>query len=69
MLQARYLPHLIISINEEILYMQKINVIGGSGFIGTRLVQRLRSNEQLSVQISDKAQSKAHPDLVTLSDV
>lgn len=49
--------------------MQTINVIGGSGFIGTRLVRRLRSKEQLSVQITDKAPSKAHPDLVTLGDV
>ncbi len=49
--------------------MQTINVIGGSGFIGTRLVRRLRSKEQLSVQITDKASSKAHPDLVTLGDV
>jgi nucleoside-diphosphate-sugar epimerase len=49
--------------------MQIINVIGGSGFIGTRLVRRLRSKEQLSVQITDKAPSKTHPDLVTMGDV
>jgi nucleoside-diphosphate-sugar epimerase len=49
--------------------MQNINVIGGSGFIGTRLVQRLRGKEQLSVQITDKAPSKAHPELVTFGDV
>ncbi len=49
--------------------MQTINVIGGSGFIGTRLVRRLQSNEQLTVQITDKSQSQAHPDLVTLGDV
>lgn len=49
--------------------MQTVNVIGGSGFIGTRLVRRLRSNQQLSVQITDKAPSKAHPDSVTLGDV
>ncbi len=49
--------------------MQTINVIGGSGFIGTRLVRRLRNKEKLSVQITDKAPSKAHPDLVTLGDV
>ena len=49
--------------------MQKINVIGGSGFIGTRLVGRLRGKEQLSVQITDKAPSKEHPELVTLGDV
>jgi nucleoside-diphosphate-sugar epimerase len=49
--------------------MQNINVIGGSGFIGTRLVRRLRINEQLSVQIIDKEPSIVHSDLVTLSDV
>ncbi len=49
--------------------MQTINVIGGSGFIGTRLVRRLKSKEQLAVHITDKATSKAHPDLVTLGDV
>lgn len=49
--------------------MQTINVIGGSGFIGTRLVRRLRSKEQLAVQITDKAPSKAHPDVATLADV
>lgn len=49
--------------------MQTINVIGGSGFIGTRLVRRLQSKEQLAVQITDKAPSKAHPDVVTLGDV
>lgn len=49
--------------------MQTVNVIGGSGFIGTRLVRRLKSNLQLSVQITDKAPSNAHPDLVTLGDV
>lgn len=49
--------------------MQVINVIGGSGFVGTRLVRRLRSTEQLVVNIIDKAPSKAHPDIVTLGDV
>lgn len=49
--------------------MQIINVIGGSGFIGTRLVRRLRSKEQLVVQITDKAPSKVHPDVVSLGDV
>lgn len=49
--------------------MQTINVIGGSGFIGTRLVHRLINNENLSVRITDKAPSTAHPVLVTLGDV
>lgn len=49
--------------------MQTINVIGGSGFIGTRLVRLLRNKEQLTVQITDKVPSKAHPDIVKLGDV
>jgi len=49
--------------------LNKVNIIGGSGFIGTRLVRRLRSKDQLAVQITDKAPSRAHPDLVTLCDV
>lgn len=48
--------------------MHNVNVIGGSGFIGTRLMRRLRNNATES-KIIDKAPSKAFPDLVTLSDV
>jgi nucleoside-diphosphate-sugar epimerase len=46
-----------------------IDVIGGSGFVGTRLVRRLKRASQLSIKIIDKAPSKAFPDCVTLSDV
>lgn len=49
--------------------MQIINVIGGSGFIGTRLARRLKSRKQLQVQITDKAPSKSHSDVATLGDV
>jgi GlcNAc-P-P-Und epimerase len=49
--------------------MQTINVIGGSGFIGTRLVRRLRKKKHLAVKITDKAPSKVHPDIVTLGDI
>ena len=49
--------------------LNKVNIIGGSGFIGTRLARRLRSKDQLAVQITDKAPSRAHPDLITLCDV
>ena len=49
--------------------MQTINVIGGSGFIGTRLVRRLLNKEQLRTTILDKAASRAHQALVTLTDV
>lgn len=49
--------------------MQNVNVIGGSGFIGTRLMRRLRNKASLASKIIDKAPSKTFPDLVTLSDV
>jgi nucleoside-diphosphate-sugar epimerase len=49
--------------------MQNVNVIGGSGFIGTRLIRRLRINNSLDCKIIDKSPSKSFPDLVTLSDV
>lgn len=43
-------------------------ILGGSGFIGTRLAQRLQTNE-LPFSIIDKAQSRAYPGLVKLADV
>jgi nucleoside-diphosphate-sugar epimerase len=49
--------------------MKSISIIGGSGFIGTRLVHRLRKNNSVDTKIVDKAPSKAFADLVTLSDV
>jgi GlcNAc-P-P-Und epimerase len=49
--------------------MQTVNVIGGSGFIGTRLLRRLLANQQVTATIVDKAASKAHPDLTKLADV
>jgi GlcNAc-P-P-Und epimerase len=49
--------------------MQIVNVIGGSGFVGTRLMHRLRNNEAFDSKIIDKAPSKAFPALVTVSDV
>jgi nucleoside-diphosphate-sugar epimerase len=49
--------------------MQNVNVIGGSGFIGTRLMARLKINDLLDGKIIDKVRSKKFPDLVTLSDV
>ena len=45
----------------------KVAVIGGSGFIGTRLVARLHGAHQ--VKILDKAGSAAFPELVTRVDV
>lgn len=49
--------------------MQNIIVIGGSGFIGTRLIHRLSVNKQLKVNIIDKSPSRSFSDLVTLCDV
>jgi nucleoside-diphosphate-sugar epimerase len=47
----------------------RISVIGGSGFIGTRLVTRLRSNQLFSIKIIDRLPSKKFSNLVVLSDV
>ena len=40
------------------MHIQNINVIGGSGFIGTRLVRRLQKNYSLDSKIIDKAPSR-----------
>ncbi len=49
--------------------MRNVNVIGGSGFIGTRLIRRLINNDNAVIKIIDKVPSKAFSDLVTLGDV
>ncbi len=49
--------------------MHKVNIIGGSGFIGTRLVHRLQINKLEDCIIIDKAPSKTFPNLVKLADV
>jgi nucleoside-diphosphate-sugar epimerase len=49
--------------------LQNINVIGGSGFIGTRLMSRLINSDSLNIKIIDKAPSKAFPNLVKICDV
>jgi len=46
-----------------------IDVIGGSGFIGTRLVRRLKESKYSQVRIIDKAPSKSFSDLAILGDV
>ena len=49
--------------------MRNVIVIGGSGFIGTRLIQRLKNKKSDDIKIIDKAPSKGFPDLVRLIDV
>lgn len=49
--------------------MKTVSVVGGSGFIGTRLSGRLRRNTAISFQIVDKVPSHAFPDQTTVADV
>jgi nucleoside-diphosphate-sugar epimerase len=49
--------------------MQKIDILGGSGFIGTRLVHRLNSKGLFKPKIIDKAKSKSFANLAVLGDV
>ena len=45
-----------------------IDIIGGSGFIATRLVERLLKRKQLKVKIIDKIVSKTFPELFILGE-
>lgn len=49
--------------------LNNIFIIGGSGFIGTRLAERLCCKDQLVVKIFDKAPSRKFSKLVNLGDV
>jgi nucleoside-diphosphate-sugar epimerase len=49
--------------------MQLINIIGGSGFIGTRLTKRLTQRENDKVRIIDKVIGKSFPDITSIGDV
>jgi nucleoside-diphosphate-sugar epimerase len=49
--------------------MNSICLVGGSGFIGSRLVNRLRSLERREIIIIDKVPCLKHPDLAVLGDV
>jgi len=49
--------------------MQNINIIGGSGFIGTRLSKRLTKGGSSQIRIIDKVSSKSFPDLTSIADV
>jgi nucleoside-diphosphate-sugar epimerase len=47
----------------------KINVIGGSGFVGTRLCKSIKAKNVHSFSIIDKVTSKSFPELSTVADV
>ena len=49
--------------------MKKIYVIGGSGFIGTRLVRRLSGKVGIETKIVDKVPSREFADFSTFGDV
>jgi nucleoside-diphosphate-sugar epimerase len=49
--------------------MKMIDVLGGSGFIGTSLVRRLIGQNGFGLTIFDKAPSKSFSDLAVLGDV
>lgn len=49
--------------------MSEINIIGGSGFIGTSLVRRLIPIERIGLKIIDKVPSVSFEDLYTNADV
>jgi nucleoside-diphosphate-sugar epimerase len=46
-----------------------VSVIGGSGFIGTRLIRRLNQNHALQLHIVDKVRSQVFPKQTTVADV
>jgi nucleoside-diphosphate-sugar epimerase len=46
-----------------------INIIGGSGFIGTRLCQRLVKDSEIAFTILDKNMSREFPALCNIADV
>ena len=49
--------------------MMNIVIVGGSGFIGTRLADRLIKNKGLSVKILDKIESEKYPNLYQYCDI
>lgn len=49
--------------------MQLINVIGGSGFIGTRLTKRLARRSNVDIRIIDKVIGKSFPERTSIGDV
>lgn len=46
----------------------KITIIGGSGFVGTRLINLLKQSD-IDIQNIDKQQSAFHPEITTIANV
>jgi nucleoside-diphosphate-sugar epimerase len=49
--------------------MRKVDVIGGSGFIGTRLFRRLQASDRFGIKIFDKSKSIEFSEFSVLGDV
>ena len=49
--------------------MHTINVIGGSGFIGTRLVQLLQTKDDFKIEIFDTEPSRLFSEISTIGDI
>jgi nucleoside-diphosphate-sugar epimerase len=49
--------------------MNKVDIIGGSGFIGTRLTKRLVFRDDVDVKIIDKVPSKLFSEISSIADV
>jgi nucleoside-diphosphate-sugar epimerase len=49
--------------------MNKIAIIGGSGFVGTRLVELLKKDENVELRNIDKQQSRFHPEITRIGNV
>ncbi len=49
--------------------MTKIAIIGGSGFVGTRLIELLKQDESLELKNIDKQQSRFYPEITEIGNV
>jgi nucleoside-diphosphate-sugar epimerase len=49
--------------------MNKVTVVGGSGFVGSRLVRRLKTHGIFDCRIVDKSPSTDFPEIATIGDV
>ncbi len=47
----------------------KILITGGSGFIGTRLIDLLKNNDDINITNYDSNPSNSHPEFTSIGDV